>query len=128
MKRRILVSAVLAWAMMSALLCPYRAEAAMAAGAEATDGEMEEVHLAVIKSDAMWTPNAMRAMSGDGTINGNGVRLRKTPSLSATTLELMYRGELVLVKERINRDWLKVKRYKTGTIGYVNDDYVIMLN
>lgn len=128
MKRRILVSAVLAWAMMSALLCPYRAEAAMAAGAEATDGEMEEVHLAVIKSDAMWTPNAMRTMSRDGRISGDGVRLRKTPSFSGIPLELMCIGEIVMVKERINRDWLKVKRYKTGTIGYVNDDYVAMLS
>lgn len=128
MKKRILVSAVLVWAMLSALFCPYRAEAAMAAGAEAAEEEMEEGHLAVIKSDIMRMPNAMGTMSGNGMINGDGVRLRKTPSLSAAVLELMYRGELVLVKERLNRGWLKVKRCKTGTVGYVNDDYVIILN
>lgn len=127
MKRRILVSAVLSWAVLTALLCPYRAETAMAAGAEAAEEEMEEVHLAVIKSDIMRMPNAMGTMSDDGRIRGDGVRLRKTPSLSAVTLELMYSGELVLVKARANGDWLQVKRYKTGTIGYVNDDYVAML-
>lgn len=127
MKKRIVVSAVLACAMLSALFCPYRAGAAMAAGAEAAEEEMEEVHLAVIKSDIMRMPNAMGTMSRDGRIRGDGVRLRKTPSLSAETLELMYGGELVFVKGRANRDWLQVKRYKTGTIGYVNDDYVITL-
>lgn len=127
MKKRILVSAVLSWAVLTALLCPYRAETAMAAGAEAAEEETEEVHLAVIKSDIMRMPNAMGTMSSTGTIRGDGVRLRKTPSLSAVTLELMYGGELVLVKGRANDNWLYVKRCKTGTIGYVNDDYVAIL-
>lgn len=128
MKKRIIVSAVLVCGMLSALFCPYRTEAAMAAGAEAADEEMEEVHFAIIRNDGMRMPDVISTMGSDGRITGDGVRLRKAPSLSADTLELMYSGELIFVQKKINKDWLMVKRYKTGTMGYVNRAYVTILN
>ncbi len=68
----------------------------------------------------------------EGTIYGDGVRLRKKPSSSSTVLELMYNGEEVLVYPQITAEdgkgkWTYIKRYKTGTTGWVSNDCIIVL-
>lgn len=60
------------------------------------------------------------------TVNGDGVRLRKTPGPDGIILELMYRGESILLSDVIDNNypaWLYIKRVKTGTIGWMNWKY-----
>lgn len=60
-----------------------------------------------------------------GTILADGVRLRSTPSESATVLELMYSGERVWIDEGYqNADWYHVTRQSTGRTGYVYWEYL----
>lgn len=68
----------------------------------------------------------------EGTIYGDGVRLRLKPSKTSTVLELMNNGEEVLVYPQITAEsgkgkWTYIKRYKTGTTGWVSNDYIIVL-
>ena len=68
----------------------------------------------------------------EGTIYGDGVRLRQKPSKTSTVLELMNDGEHVYVYPQITADDGKgkgtyIKRYKTGTTGWVSNDYIIVL-
>lgn len=61
-----------------------------------------------------------------GTIWGDGVRLRNAPSDTATVLELMYDGERVWIDQRYNDpngDWYHVTRQSTGRTGYVYWEY-----
>ncbi len=61
-------------------------------------------------------------------INGDGVRLRKTPK-NGTILELMYRGEYITIdNDVVDHDhsaWIYVRREKTGTKGWMEDSYYI---
>lgn len=62
---------------------------------------------------------------GNAHVVGDGVRLRKNPSTSATILELMYRGETVLINYTQSKGtWFYVKRMKTGTWGWVKKSYI----
>lgn len=62
---------------------------------------------------------------------GDGVRLRKNPSKSASILELMYKGEVVIINYTKSGTasnaykWLYVKRMKTGTWGWTYHDYIM---
>jgi len=61
-----------------------------------------------------------------GTIIGDGVRLRDAPSNTATVLELMYDGERVWVDQRYDDpdgNWYHVTRQSTGRTGYVYSSY-----
>ncbi|MCH5266532.1 MAG: SH3 domain-containing protein [Lachnospiraceae bacterium] len=98
-------------------------------GVEAEEDEDTDVRLAVITGDESQISSPVMTLStGDGKVTGDGVRLRDTPSSKGTVLELMYKGELVLLKNMNNANWPKIKRCKTGTIGYVNIDYVVFWN
>ncbi len=65
---------------------------------------------------------------GNASVTGDGVRLRKSPSKSATILELMYKGESVLINYTKSGKgkgvWYYVKRMKTGTWGWVSTKYI----
>ena len=62
---------------------------------------------------------------------GNGVNLRANHSRSSTVLEQIYAGEWVVEANfpaKTYNDgtyfWIRVKREKTGTIGWIVDDYI----
>ena len=68
----------------------------------------------------------------EGTIYGDGVRLRLKPSKTSTVLELMNNGESVYVYPQITAEsgkgkWTYIKRDKTGTTGWVNNNYILVL-
>ena len=60
--------------------------------------------------------------TANGEIINNGVRLRKSPSTSATILELMYDGELIWIDwsayGSAGLNWHRVQRIITGTYGW----------
>ncbi len=67
-----------------------------------------------------------------GTIVGDGVRLRKKPSSTSTVLELMNKGESVYVDPQTSAEsgkgkWTYIQRDKTGTWGWVSNDYILVL-
>lgn len=56
---------------------------------------------------------------------GDGIALRREPSLSADILERLYDGELVRVDfSKHNNDWVYLKRLKTGTWGWAAQEYI----
>lgn len=61
----------------------------------------------------------------------NGVNLRANHSTSSTVLEQIYAGEWVVeadVPAKTYNDgtyfWIRVRREKTGTVGWIVDDYI----
>lgn len=65
------------------------------------------------------------AFTQPGIVNGDGVRLRKAP-VTGAILELMYKGESILISDVIDNNhpaWIYVKRVKTGTIGWMEWSY-----
>ena len=64
----------------------------------------------------------------EGTVTGDGVRLRAEPSTSGTVLELMYKGERVRIDNSVQAQlpygWMRVQRIETGRWGYVSWDYI----
>ncbi len=84
----------------------------------------EEMTVAIIHSTSSQTLSMARATSGNGTVMGDGVRLRKKASSSSAVLELIYTGELVIVKKDSRPTWWQIQRCKTGTIGFVNRKYI----
>lgn len=61
-----------------------------------------------------------------GTVLGDGVRLRSTASEKGKILELMYKGERVWIDQSYYNEegWFRVTRLKTGRTGYVYPDYI----
>ena len=62
-------------------------------------------------------------------INGDGVRLRKTP-VDGTILELMYKDELIMIDKEARyapgyATWVYVQRLATGTTGWMEDSYYV---
>ncbi len=63
----------------------------------------------------------------EGTVLGDGVRLRAEPNFDCTIYGLMYYGETVLVNlEMSTMTFYYVKREETGEYGYVNRGYVLV--
>lgn len=57
------------------------------------------------------------------TVGEDGVQLRKTPDFDGIILELMCQGEGIWIdSEYIDNYWVRVKREKTETIGYMGYD------
>lgn len=75
--------------------------------------------------------NTVSCCSNNGFVKGDGVRLRKKPSTTATILELMESGEKVLINQTKskpqNGKWYFVQRKQTGTWGWVKGTYIIHL-
>ncbi len=70
-----------------------------------------------------------RGISANGNVIGNGVRLRKLPKKTATVLELLYNREYVCINytksaQQSSGDWYYVKRVKTGTWGWISNQYL----
>lgn len=110
---------------------PQQAEAAEK-GADQSAVEGDEIGVGVIMpsnagSDSMVIAAASYS-GGNASVTEDGVRLRKNPSKSATILELMYRGEPVLInytKSSGKGSWFYVKRIKTGTWGWASRQYIL---
>ncbi len=85
--------------------------------------------LLVAVATIMATPIvAYAALTQLAVINGDGVRLRRTP-VDGAVLELMYRGETVMIDNDVvdhsHPAWIYVRREKTGTTGWMEDSYYI---
>lgn len=92
----------------------------------------ENVQLAVVNADGQVSMSPVSCYSATitGKVYGDGVRLRKAPSLTSTVLELMARGEVVAIytdKSELSKGYYYVKRIKTGTRGYASVKYVSYL-
>ena len=75
--------------------------------------------------------NSVRAIIAqpNGEVTADGVRLRKTPSTTATIVELMYTGETVYVETAKTTTsggirWYYVTRIMDGTCGWVSSQYI----
>lgn len=129
--KRIMLGMLVLMAGCILLSTPQQARAAEK-GAEQSVVEGDGIGVGIImpsnaNSNPMVMPMANNYPDGNASIEGNGVRLRKKPSTSATILELMYLGEPVLVnfdKSRGHVSWYYIKRMKTGTWGWVKRQYI----
>ena len=77
----------------------------------------------------LMTPLATHAaFTQSSTVNGDGVRLRKSP-VNGTILELMYKGESILIDDEVYDPnysaWIYVKRVKTNTKGWMEWSYFV---
>ena len=85
--------------------------------------------MGIVTSDGEISTTAeLYSASLNGYVVGDGVRLRKGPSLTSTVLELMERGEVVSIdvdKSQLSKGYYYVKRMKTGTRGYASTKYII---
>ncbi len=87
------------------------------------------IQLGIITSDGEISMSSGVYSAGPiGHVIGDGVRLRKGPSLTSTVLELMEKGEVVSIdvdKSQLSKGYYYVKRIKTGTRGYASTKYII---
>jgi hypothetical protein len=64
----------------------------------------------------------------DYTVIGNGVRIRKDPSLNGRILGLLYKGDVVngghYTEFHDGYEWIYVTSYSTGISGWVVMDYL----
>ena len=72
--------------------------------AETLEAEAQEEYPGDVIGTATINLTQTYAIGENGNIKGDGARLRKRPKKTATVLELMYNGELVLCKTRENRN------------------------
>lgn len=85
----------------------------------------------ILTTTILTTPlAAYAAFTQPGIVNGDGVRLRKTPGLNGTILELMYKGESITLDNEVLPPsdlsaWIYVRREKTGTVGWMEWSYFI---
>lgn len=82
----------------------------------------------IITVAIMMTPLTVHAIdfTQPGIVNGDGVRLRRTPGYDGDILELMYKGESILISDFIDNNhpaWLYVQRVKTKTKGWMEWSY-----
>lgn len=87
--------------------------------------EAGTARFAFVTTEASAEVQALAATNADGEITGDGVRLRSGPSSTSSILEVMYNGELVILRGLSNPNWPKIKRCKTSTVGYVSKKYVV---
>lgn len=115
---------------------PQQAKAAEKETGQSVVSEEDEIGVGTImlsdvQSDSMIMASSKASSNyagGNASVMGDGVRLRKSPSKTATILELMYKGEPVLInytKSSKSKGWYYVKRIKTGTWGWVDKNYIL---
>ena len=128
MKKRILagfMSLLLAGSMMTSNVLTYAAETG-----NAPADNVQNCEIQILSTDVEHNRSLARVTThtANGEIINNGVRLRKSPSTSATILELMYDGELIWIDwsayGSAGLNWHRVQRIKTGTYGWVSKSYV----
>lgn len=83
----------------------------------------------VMSTAILLTPlAAYAAFTQPGFVNGDGVRLRKTPG-DGTILELMYKGEPITIDSSAKYPgfsaWVYVRREKTLTTGWMEWSYFV---
>ncbi len=83
----------------------------------------------ILTEDYMQKSYTSKKIDENGSVIGDGVRLRKRPNKEATVLELMYNKETVCINYTKSRDtdgkWLYIKRVRTGTWGWVKQNYIL---
>lgn len=101
------------------------------AGRNATEVSSAQVVMAegvVICNELVPIADVMMYSNQNGSVKGDGVRLRAKPSTSATVLESMSIHEKVCVdmtkSKSQNYKWYYLKRVKTGTWGWVKAEYI----
>lgn len=57
-----------------------------------------------------------------GVVTASGLNLRTKPTTSSEPITVLKKGSLVIVSDKVNTTWLKVKYNKT--VGYVSQQYV----
>ena len=78
----------------------------------------------------LMTPlTAYASFTQKAIVNGDGVRLRKTPGYDGIILELMYKGEDITLSTDVLPPpdlalWVYTKREKTGTEGWMHWNYI----
>ena len=84
------------------------------------------VQAKVVSNDTKIVNAVTKKAYGNATITGNGVRIRKTPSTSATILGMLYKGDRVKTGTFCHwdgRDWVYCVT-ESGIAGYVTTDYI----
>ena len=114
-------------------VCRISTYQVVSAKSKAVEGNCKEetgnIQLGIVASDGEISTTAeLYSASLNGYVVGDGVRLRKGPSLTSTVLELMDKGEVVSInvdKSQLSKGYFYVKRLKTGTRGYASTKYII---
>ena len=114
-------------------VCRISTYQVVSAKSKAVEGNCKEetgnIQLGIVTSDGEISTTAeLYSASLNGYVVGDGVRLRKGPSLTSTVLELMDKGEVVSInvdKSQLSKGYFYVKRLKTGTRGYASTKYII---
>lgn len=114
-------------------VCRISTYQVVSAKSKAVEGNCKEetgnIQLGIVTSDGEISTTAeLYSASLNGYVVGDGVRLRKGPSLTSTVLELMDKGEVVSInvdKSQLSKGYYYVKRMKTGTRGYASTKYII---
>jgi len=114
-------------------VCRISTYQVVSAKSKAVEGNCKEetgnIQLGIVTSDGEISTTAeLYSASLNGYVVGDGVRLRKGPSLTSTVLELMDKGEVVSInvdKSQLSKGYFYVKRLKTGTRGYESTKYII---
>ena len=71
---------------------------------------------------------ACAAFTQNGIVNGDGVRLRKTPGPNGIVLGLMYKGDKIKIGDEIDHDypaWVYVMREADPKIGWMEWSYFV---
>ncbi len=119
--------------LMAVVSSVYRIPTCQSISAKSKEVEKESetgsVKLAVVTGDGeiSMSPTMQCLANLSGVVCGDGVRLRKGASLTATVLEMMDKGELVTIyvdQSKLSRGFYYVKRIKTGTKGYASTKYI----
>ena len=79
-----------------------------------------------VKNNTTEVVTYAKAKYGNATITGDGVRIRKSPSTSATIVGLLYKDDRVQTGAFCHwdgRDWVYCVT-KSGLAGYVTTDYI----
>lgn len=118
---------------VAGFVCRISTYQVVSAKSKAVEGNCKEetgnIQLGIVTSDGEISTTAeLYSASLNGYVVGDGVRLRKGPSLTSTVLELMDKGEVVSInvdKSQLSKGYYYVKRIKTGTRGYASTKYII---
>ena len=108
-----------------ALACIVSPSAIQTKAAEVDVKEEQSIEAQVVVPESEVYATVTRS-AYNGLVDGDGVRLRRTPSSSGTIVALMYDGEKVLIVPNAStNNWYYLERVKTGVYGFANKKYII---